>query len=321
MSKDVIAIAEASEGTFKKITFEALSEGQRIAKELGSSLCVIVLGSIDDDVAKELGEYGAEKIIIANHPNLEEYYTDTYTKVIAEILESQAPFVVILGASAQGKDLSARLSARLNAPLAMDCVSTIVEDGCLKAVRPIYGGKILAKVTFEGAPQIVTIRPNAASVVKSKGAGTIEKHNIDPGKSDLEFIEKKMETEKVELTEAQIIISGGKGMGGPDYSVLEKLADLVGGAVGASRSAVDEKWRPVSDQVGQTGKIVSPNCYIACGISGAIQHLAGMQTSKVIVAINKDPDAPIFSKADYGIVGDLFTIVPLVTKEIKKINS
>lgn len=246
--------------------------------------------------------------------------TDAYTNVIADIVNKENPFVLILGASSQGKDLSARLSARLNAPLAMDCIDVRVENGNIIATRPIYGGKILVDLALEGKPQILAVRPNAMSIVESSGAGEIEKLDIDVDKTDLIFVEKQLDTGKVELTEADVVISGGRGMGGADFSVIEELAELLGGAVGASRSTVDEGWREASDQVGQTGKVVSPNLYIACGISGAIQHLAGMSTSKVIVAVNKDAEAPIFSKADYGIVGDLFEYIPLITEEIKKIK-
>jgi len=201
----------------------------------------------------------------------------------------------------------------------MDCVA-IQTEGDLIVTRPMYGGKVLADVTLEGNPKIVAIRPNSMSINEAAGSGDIEIFDVDPGTSVLQFIEKKLETGKIELTEADIIVSGGRGMGGTDYAVVEELAATLDAAVGASRSAVDEGWRPHSDQVGQTGKVVSPNLYIACGISGAIQHLAGMGTSKFIVAINKDEEAPIFSKADYGIVGDLFEVVPLLTEEIKKLK-
>lgn len=315
----VLAIAEQSDAAFRKITYEVLSEGRRIADSLGCSLTAVVLGA-GEDISKELGEYGADRILVADNQVLREYVNDAYTNAIADIIDKENPCSVILGASTQGKDLSARIAARINAPMAMDCVAVRVENGNLVVTRPMYGGKILADVALDGNPQIVAIRPNSMSIVKAAGAGSVEKLDVDVGKTDLTFIEKKMETGKVELTEADVIISGGRGIGGSDFSVIEELADLLGGAVGASRSAVDEGWRSLSDQVGQTGKVVSPNLYVACGISGAIQHIAGMSSSRVIVAINKDPDAPIFSKADYGIVGDLFEIVPLIIDEIKRLK-
>ena len=316
----VLAIAEQRDGHFRKVTYEALSEGRRIADGLGVDLAALVIGSGVETAAGELGKYGADKIIVADHPRLVEYLTDAYTTVVAGVIAEVDPQVVIMGASTQGKDLAARLAARLNAGLAMDCVAVRVDDGNILAARPLYGGKVLAEVALSGKPQIVATRPNAMSIAESAKAGAIEKTTVDPGENRLQFIEKTLETEKVELTEADIIVSGGRGMGGSDYSLVEALAAALGGAVGASRSAVDEGWRPHSDQVGQTGKVVSPNLYVACGISGAIQHLAGMSSSKVIVAVNKDPEAPIFSKADYGVVGDLFEIVPLITEEVKKVK-
>jgi len=316
----VLAVAEQRDGVFRKVTYETLSEGKRIAESLGTELVALVLGSNIESSAGELGKYGAEKILVAEHEALAEYLTDQYTKVAAEAIAKEDPAVVIFGASTIGKDLSARLSARLGAPLAMECVAVRVDGGNIIATRPMYGGKVVAEVALNGKPQMVAIRPNAMSISESQGAGNLEKLAVDPADSALQFVEKKLESGKVELTEADIVVSGGRGMGGSDYAALEKLADLLGGAVGASRSAVDEGWRPHSDQVGQTGKVVSPNLYIACGISGAIQHLAGMSSSKVIVAINKDEEAPIFSKADYGIVGDLHDFVPLLTEEIAKIK-
>jgi len=321
MSQGVLAIAEQTEGVFRKVTYEALSEGRRIADNLGCDLTALVLGTEVENIATELKQYGADRIIVAESPDLYVYMTDTYTNVTADFIGKENPAVVILGASTQGKDLSARLSARLNAPLAMDCIAIRFEDKNLIATRPMYGGKILADVALDGNPQIIAIRPNAMSITEAAGAGSLEKLDADTGKIVLRFVEKRLDTSKVELTESDTVVSGGRGMGGPDYSLIEELAQQLNGAVGASRSAVDEGWRPSSDQVGQTGKVVSPNLYIACGISGAIQHLAGMSSSKIIVAINKDPEAPIFSKADYGIEGDLFKIVPLITEEIKKLKS
>ena len=316
----VLAIAEHRDGQFRKVTYEALSEGRRIADGMGTDLAALVMGSGVETAAGELGKYGADKIIVADHPRLAEYLTDAYTTVTAGVIGEVDPQVVIMGASTQGKDLAARLAARLNAGLAMDCVAVRVDDGNIVATRPLYGGKVLAEVALSGKPQIVATRPNAMSIAESAKAAAIEKTTVDLGENKLQFVEKTLETEKIELTEADIIVSGGRGMGGSDYSLIEALATALGGAVGASRSAVDEGWRPHSDQVGQTGKVVSPNLYIACGISGAIQHLAGMSSSKVIVAVNKDAEAPIFSKADYGVVGDLFEIVPLITEEVKKVK-
>jgi electron transfer flavoprotein alpha subunit len=320
MSQGVLAIAEQVEGVFRKVTYEALSEGRRIADHLNCDLTVLVLGAEIENISKELHQYGADRIIIAQNPALSEYLIDAYTTVIANYITKENPGVVILGASTQGKDLSARLSARLNAPLVMDCVAIRFEGGNLMATRPMYGGKILADLVLDGTPRILAIRPNAMTISKADGAGSIEKIDTDTGDTVLQCIEKSLDTSRVELTEADTVVSGGRGLGGPDFTVIEELAQLLDGAVGASRSAVDEGWRPASDQVGQTGKVVSPNLYIACGISGAIQHLAGMSSSKVVVAINKDPEAPIFSKADYGIEGDLFEIVPLLAEEIRKLK-
>ena len=319
MSQGVLAIAEQSDGVFRKVTYEALSEGKRIADSLGCDLTALVLGT-SENISKELAKYGADKILVAETKALYEYTTDAYTNVVADIVDKEKPIMIISGASTQGRDLAARLAARLNAPLAMDCVALRVENDNLIATRSMYGGKILADIAFDGKPQIAAIRPNSMNITESAGAGSIEKLDVDVGKTELQFIEKKLDTGRVELTEADVVVSGGRGMGSSDFSVIEELADLLDGAVGASRAAVDEGWRSASDQVGQTGKVVSPNLYIACGISGAIQHFAGMSSSGIVVAINKDPEAPVFSKADYGIVGDLFELVPLITEEIKKLK-
>jgi electron transfer flavoprotein alpha subunit len=317
----VLAITEQRDGNFRKITYEVLSEGRKLADGLGSELTALVVGAGVEGIAADLGKFGADKIMVAEHDNLGEYLTDIYTNVIAEIVKKVDPQVIIIGASSQGKDLAARLSARLDAGLAMDCVAIRVDGENVIATRPIYGGKVQAEIAISGKPQIIATRPNAMSIQETAKAGTIEKTDVDPGDSQLQFVEKTLETGKVELTEADVVVSGGRGMGGDDYTLVEELAAALGGAVGASRSAVDEGWRPHADQVGQTGKVVSPNLYIALGISGAIQHLAGMSSSKVIVAVNKDGEAPIFSKADYSIVGDLFEVVPLITEEVKKLKS
>jgi len=320
MAQTLLALAEQVDGVFRKVTFEALTLGRRIADDMGGTVSVLVLGSGIEASAETLKEYGADRIITADDPSLEHFRVDAYSQVVSDVTAAEKPAVIVMGASVRGKELAGRLSARIGASLAVDAVRVRWEDGRLIAVRPMYGGKILADVLLEGPRRLVAVRPNSIPVETRAGAGTLVRQPVDGVKTALTFIKKELDTEKVELTEADVIVSGGRGVGGSDFSALEQLADVLGGAVGASRSAVDEGWRPHSDQVGQTGKTVSPNLYIACGISGAVQHLAGMSSSKTVVAINKDPDAPIFSKADYGVVGDVHEMIPLITDEIKKIK-
>ena len=317
----VLVITEQVEGAFRKVTYEALSEGKQAAEALGCGVDALVMGDGVTTLADSLGAYGADIVWTADDPALREYTLDAYASVIGELIQKIAPGVILIGATAQGKELAARLSARLSAPLAMDCVALRVEGGDVTATRPMYGGKVLVDLALSGSPKIIAVRPNAMAIRKTAGAGKVEKLAVNVGAAAIRFVEKQLETGKIELTEADVIVSGGRGMGGADFSALEALAEALGGTVGASRSAVDEGWRPHADQVGQTGKVVSPNLYIACGISGAIQHLAGMSSSKVIVAINKDPDAPIFARADYGIVGDIFEVVPALTEAVKKVKS
>ncbi len=312
----VLVIAEQVDGAFRKVTFEALSA----ARKLGAEVNAVVLGSGIEGAAAELAKYGAAKILVADDAALADYTVDAYTNVLADVIGQSGPAVVILGATTQGKELAGRLSARLDAGLATDCVALNMADGQVTATRPMYGGKVLADVTLNGAPVLVALRPNVIAIEEAPAEGTVEKVAVNVGEVRTQVKSKQLETGKIDLTEAEVVVSGGRGMGGSDFSIIESLADALGAAVGASRSAVDEGWRSASDQVGQTGKTVSPNLYIACGISGAIQHLAGMSSSKVIVAVNKDPEAPIFSKADYGIVGDLFEVVPALTEEIKKLK-
>jgi electron transfer flavoprotein alpha subunit len=325
MAQGVWTIAEQRDGEIRKITYEIVSEGRRLADALGQELTVLLLGSNIKDKAAVLGQYGADKVIVADDPRLAVYTTDAYSSVIAELVKANDPAILLMGASVQGKDLSARLSARLGVGMAQDCTAFSTEDGNLVAIRPIYAGKAYARVSFENSwPQMATARPNVMSTNEpdsSRSAQVIDAtFSLDDSALKTKVVDAmKDESGKVDLTEADKIVSGGRGMKGPEnYQILEDLADLIGASVGASRSAVDSGWRPHSDQVGQTGKVVSPNLYIACGISGAIQHMAGMSTSKVIVAINKDPDAPIFQKADYGVVGDLFDVVPALAEQVKK---
>jgi electron transfer flavoprotein alpha subunit len=325
MAQGVWTVAEQRDGEVRKITYEIISEGRRLADALGQDLTVLLLGSNIKEKAAGLGNYGADKVLVADDPRLAVYTTDAYASVISELVKADDPAILLLGASAEGKDLSSRLSGKLGAGMAQDCTVFKVEDGNLVATRPIYAGKAYARVTFENSwPQMATARPKVMDINEpdtSKSAEVVDATvSLDDAALKTKVVDiLKDESGKVDLTEADKIVSGGRGMKGPEnYKILEDLADLIGATVGASRSAVDAGWRPHSDQVGQTGKVVSPGLYIACGISGAIQHLAGMSTSKVIVAINKDADAPIFQKADYGVVGDLFDVVPALTEEVKK---
>lgn len=320
MAQGIFAITEQRDGQLRKLSFEAVSEGRRLADGLGSDLTAVLLGAGVEGLAEEIKKYGPDKILVADDPALADYTTDVYTNVLTGLVQASDPAVIIMGASAQGKDLAGRLAARLDAGVAMDCVAIKIDNGNLIYTRPMFGGKLFADVEVTGNPQIVAIRPNVMDTREVSKNCVIEKAAVQAGEIKTRVVEKKMETgDKIELTEADIIVSGGRGTAG-NYAAIEALAKDLGAAVGASRSAVDEGWRPHSDQVGQTGKTVSPTLYIACGISGAIQHLAGMSTSKYIVAINKDEEAPIFSKADYGIAGDLFEIVPAISEEVKKLK-
>jgi electron transfer flavoprotein alpha subunit len=278
------------------------------------------MGDGVDHMASQAAKYGADRILVVDDEGLKDGLADACIQAVAQLVAASDPAVVLIGATSLGKDIAARLSARLNAPLAMDCVDVRADGDRIVATRPMYGGKVLADVSLSGPPAIVAIRPRAMAAVTAQGAGQVEKLAVSLDGTTLSLVERHMETGKVELTEADVVVTGGRGMGGDDFAVVEALAKALGGAVGASRSAVDEGWRPVSDQVGQTGKTVSPNLYVACGISGAIQHLAGMASSRVVVAINKDPEAPIFSKCDFGIVGDLFEVVPALTAEMEKLK-
>jgi len=321
MAQGVIAITEQRDGKLRKVSFEVISEGRRIADGLSAQLTAVVIGSGCDALAAEIKKFGPDKIVVLDDPALADYRTDAYTPALAEVVKSLDPAVVITGASVQGKDLAARLAARLNAGLVMDCTAISLQNGVITYTRPMFGGKIMADVQVQGSPKIVAVRPNVMSIAESPKESVVEKPTPHLGEVKTAVAEKMMDTSnKIELTEADIIVSGGRGTGGK-FEPIEELAAALGGAVGASRSAVDEGWRAHSDQVGQTGKVVSPTLYIACGISGAIQHLAGMSSSKVIVAINKDAEAPIFSKADFGVAGDIFQILPAVTEAVKKLRS
>ncbi|OYT71831.1 MAG: electron transfer flavoprotein subunit alpha [Chloracidobacterium sp. CP2_5A] len=322
MANGVLVFAEQRDGAFKKATYEVLSEGFRLAEKLGQPLSAVIIGSGIGHLADEAAHYGASAVYVADAAPLAKYSTDGYAKTLAEAIQAAQPSVVLASATAMGKDLAPRVAARLEIGLASDVVETHVESGALTVVRPVYAGKAFATVAFRRAPAFATLRPNVFPAAAPDTGRTAEIKSI--GAPIVDALQAKVTDilaaakGKIELTEASIIVSGGRGIKGPEnYYLIQNLADALGGAAGASRAVVDAGWVDHSHQVGQTGKTVSPTLYIACGISGAIQHLAGMSSSKFIVAINKDPEAPIFKIADYGIVGDLFEVVPKLTEQVR----
>jgi electron transfer flavoprotein alpha subunit len=316
-------IAEFRKGEFRGVSYEVAGEGKRLAETLGIPLYGIAVGEGVFEKAAELAPYGVEKVFAADDPGLKHYTAQTYTAAVSEIINRLEPAAILLPASVDGKDLAARLAAGLGTGLAQDCTEIVCENGEIKAKRPLFAGKCFGWCRWrQGALPIISCRPNAMS--RNDPDEGLSAEVVGFPVAEQETPVRVVKTDfgpkgKVELTEAEIIVSGGRGMkGSENFELLERLAEELNAAVGASRSAVDSGWRPHSDQVGQTGKIVGPKLYLAVGISGAIQHLAGMQSSKCIVAVNKDPDAPIFTKTDYGIVEDLFEFVPVLTEEIRK---
>ena len=326
MPQGIWVICEQKEGKLKKVSLEMLSK----AKEMGQEVTALLLGSGVEGLAQNLGQYGADKVLLFDAEVLKNYSTDAYTKVVCDAAKEGDPSVLLGAATASGKDFLPKVAARLNTGLASDCIDIKMEDGKLVAIRPMYAGKCVVEAVIpNSSPQMASVRPNVLSVGDadaSKSAEVIKK-DVNVSDADLKAMLKEIvkgASEKVDLTEATIIVSGGRAMKEADnFKILWDLAEALGEGttVGASRAAVDSGYATHDMQVGQTGKVVNPNLYFACGISGAIQHLAGMRTSKVIVAINKDPEAPIFQKADYGIVGDLFKVVPLLTEEVKKLKA
>jgi len=317
----ILAFAEQREKQLKKSSFETVQAAKGITHQLGARLTVLVVGSDIEGVAAALGRYGADRVLVVDSPQLERHSSTAYAKAIAEVAAREEATVLFLPASQMGKDLAPRVAVKLNAGLASDCVALHVKDGEVVATRPVYAGKALLDVRVTSPVKVFTLRPNVFTATPTDGAAQVEKVAVEFSDSDFASVvrEMKVAAGRPDVTEADIIVSGGRGMKGPEnFHLIEELADVLGGGVGASRAVVDAGWRPHDEQVGQTGKTVSPTLYIACGISGAVQHLAGMSSSKYIVAINKDKDAPIFQVADYGIVGDVFEVVPALTEELKK---
>jgi len=315
-----LAVLEQRDGTLRKISHEVVTAAQR----LGGTVEALVCASGPVQGADQLGKFGADKIVTLTNPVFGRYAPEGYAQAIAERAKSGGYDIVVIAASATGKDLAPRIAAKLAVGVAADVTDIAADAGAIVVTRPVYAGKALLRVKVKGRPAVLSLRPNVFTPVERPKAGASETVavSLPAGRVTVREI-KAAPAGTLDVAEAQIIISGGRGLKEPaNFKVLEELAQAFGGraAVGASRAVVDAGWRAHADQVGQTGKTVSPSLYIAVGISGAIQHLAGMRTSKVIVAINKDKDAPIFKVADYGVVGDLFEVVPRLTEEIRKLH-
>ncbi|MFB0566423.1 MAG: electron transfer flavoprotein subunit alpha/FixB family protein [Candidatus Aminicenantaceae bacterium] len=323
----ILVFIEVREGKVKRSSLEALSEGKRRADEMNTEVNAVFVGHNMEIFASEVSPYGVSKIYLLENSLFSRYSAQSYAQALVSLADEIKPGVVLFSASSLGKDLAPRVAARLGAALASDCTKTASKDGKLEVARPIFAGKAFVTFTFKSSPQVATLRPNVFPLLEpaSKQAEVIKKEIVIPEdiiKSKVVEIIKE-EGAELDVTEAECVISGGRGMKGPEnFNLLKELSNIIPhSAIGASRSAVDAGWIDHQHQVGQTGKTVSPNLYLAFGISGAIQHLAGMSSSKYIVAVNKDPEAPIFKVADYGIVGDLFQVIPHLKEELKKIIS
>jgi electron transfer flavoprotein alpha subunit len=315
---NVLVVGEIKDGALKKVSKEITSAGKKIAGQLGGTVTSLLIGADAAKFAGELAEAGADAVIIAVQPD---FSAEGYANLIAELVKSKGFTVVLMPHTGYGKDYSPRVAVKLGAGIVADAVELKIDGGKVVAKKPIYSGKAYANIKCKSSIQIFTVRPNSQEVTTTKGAGTVENTSVGFGDVKVKTVSSEASGgNKVQLTEASIIVSGGRGMKGPEnFPILQELCNVLGAALGASRAAVDAGWISHSHQVGQTGKTVSPNCYIACGISGSIQHMAGMGSSKYIVAINKDPDAPIFKVATYGVVADLFEVVPALTTQFKKV--
>ncbi|PLR78520.1 electron transfer flavoprotein subunit alpha [Bacillus sp. V3-13] len=320
MGRKILVVGEVRDGVLRKVSFEAIGAGKIMAE--GGEVVAVLCGSGVSDLADEMIAYGADRVLIVENELLKNYTSDGYTQALMAVIEREKPEGIVMGHTANAKDVSPRLATKLDSGLISDAVAIDIVGGNIVFTRPIYSGKAFEKRVIKDGLIFVTIRPNNISALKKDKTRSGEVQSVSVDIKDLRAVSKEVvrQTSKgVDLTEAKVIIAGGRGIKNAEgFKLLEELAGIFGGAVGASRGACDANFCDYSLQIGQTGKVVTPDLYIACGISGAIQHLAGMSNSKVIVAINKDPEAPIFSVCDYGIVGDLFEVAPLLIKELKQ---
>lgn len=319
MENKILAVLEQRDGLLKKSSFEVVKASKDLANKIGCEFESVAIGNDIKDLDK-LGNFGSKKVTHLKNVDLNNYSSSAYSQLISDFIKEIGANIIILSNTALGKDLAPLLAAKLDAGIGMDSVALEFLDNNIIASRPVYAGKALIDVKINSPIKIFTLRPNVfnAGEPAEESAEVVVKQIENPNLSN-KVVEIKKAEGKLDVAEASIIVSGGRGMKeAANFKLVEELADVLGAAVGASRAVVDAGWRPHSEQVGQTGKTVSPNLYIALGISGAIQHLAGMRSSKYIVAINKDADAPIFQVADYGITGDVFEVVPALIQELKK---
>ena len=326
MSKNVFVIAEQRDGKIMKVSYELVGKARELADDLGQDVVAVLMGSGVEAVAGDLAKAGEDKVIVVDDPMLAEYVTEPYAKAVTAVIKANDPEIVIFGASSIGRDLAPRVSARIHTGLTADCTKLEIdpETKLLNMTRPAFGGNIMATILCaDFRPQMATVRPGVMQALEScDKVGTVEKFDVafDAADMNVEICEVvKTNKKSVDITEAKILVSGGRGLGSAEgFGQLKDLADALGGEVSASRAAVDNGWIDKDRQVGQTGKTVRPDLYVACGISGAIQHAAGMEESEFIVAINREESAPIFGICDLGIVGDLNKIVPKLTEALKK---
>ena len=323
---DVMVYAEMRDGAMRPVAREAVAAARRLADGLGGSVVALTFGTAGSaEAAKGLAAFGADRIVAVESEELSRYSPDAAVGVIESMSNQLSPAAIVFPASAQGKDVSARVAGRLKRSLASEVTELAADGGTIVVTRPVYAGKAYARMRFTDSPALVSIRPNVFPAVEKAGAGALETIALPATESKTRITGMEQGArDRLDVREADIVVAGGRGLQGPEsWGILEDLVEALGpqATLGASRAVVDAGWRPHGEQVGQTGKVVSPGLYFAIGISGAIQHLAGMRTANVIVAVNKDPEAPIFDVANYGIVGDVFEVVPELTEQVRKLRA
>ncbi|MDS9471671.1 electron transfer flavoprotein subunit alpha/FixB family protein [Sporosarcina pasteurii] len=322
MSKKVLVLGETRDGVLRNVSFEAIAAAKKVSA--GGEVVGVLLGDSVQSLGAEMIQYGADRVVTVEHEKLKQYTSDGYSQGFMAVCEQENPEAIVFGHTALGKDLSPKIASKLAAGLISDVTEIEGEDDDALFIRPIYSGKAFEKVKHKEGLLFITVRPNNIAALEKDESRSGDVTSVDVDVKDLRTIISEVvrkATEGVDMSEAKVVVAGGRGVRSADgFKPLQELADLLGGAIGASRGACDADYCDYSLQIGQTGKVITPDLYIGAGISGAIQHMAGMSNSKVIVAINKDPEAEIFKVADYGIVGDLFEVIPMMIEEVKKLK-